>query len=127
MKICFAILSFIFITVTSVAHANTTEQQDIVGSWKRLKPNGEWIVYDYLQDGRLLRATNAQQTLSPLGEYQIQEDIIYFKNNPENYTPVRFVVKMSTCSGHSGKTLFLYDKDSGNAYGCYFRTAGIGD
>lgn len=122
MKKYLTISAFILFVVTAVAHANSTIQQDIIGSWKRLKPNGEWVVYDYQKDGHLLRATDSQQTFSPLGEYEIRKDIIYFKNNPENYTPVRFVVKTSTCSGHSGKTLFLYDKDSGDAYGCYFKT-----
>ncbi|WON78032.1 hypothetical protein [Serratia sp. UGAL515B_01] len=127
MKMYFAILACIFLAGTSVAHAISPERQGIVGSWKRLKPNGEWVIYDYQKDGGLLRATDTQPKLSPFGDYQIEKDIIHFKNNPENYTPVRFVIKMSTCSGHRGETLFLYDKDSGNAYGCYFSTMGSGE
>lgn len=86
-----------------------------------MKPNEGWVIYNYHHDGRLLRATELKPLLSAFGEYEIEEDIIIFKNNPDNYTPVKFKIEISTCSGVVGETLFLYDKESGEVYGCYFR------
>lgn len=96
------------------------EKNSIIGSWKRIKPNEGWVIYSYQKNGLLLRATESNPLISRFGEYEIDEDIIIFKNNPENYTPVKFKIGISTCSGVFGETLFLYDKESGEAYGCYF-------
>lgn len=96
------------------------EENKIIGSWKRVKPNEGWVIYSYQHDGQLLRATESKPLISTFGEYEIDEDIIIFKNNPENYAPVKFKIGNSTCSGVVGETLFLYDKQSGEAYGCYF-------
>lgn len=92
----------------------------IIGSWKRIKDNDQWIMYQYQADGHLLRATDKHPAWQALGGYQIDKDIIHFKNNPDNYTPVRFEIKRGTCHDHTGATLYLYDQKTGDAYGCYF-------
>lgn len=106
---------------SAVACSSPGNDPSLVGRWKRSGDNGQWVIYDYRQDGSLFRATQAQHQPAPFGKYRVAEDHIYFEENPDDYTPVRFKIETGTCSGQTGDTLFLYDKETGKAYGCYFR------
>jgi hypothetical protein len=116
-----AVLAFIPLLFMSASSAVPADGQDLVGRWKRVKENGEWVMYDYRRDGTLLRATDSQHAPLAFGKYRLADDVIHFQESPENYTPVRFAIEKDQCSGHTGITLFLYDRTTGHAYGCYFK------
>lgn len=104
------------------SQANTSvfisKNEDIIGSWTRVKKDGDTITYNYDSNGHLTRF-DEKGIKKALGNYIINDNVIYFLNNPENYTPVTFVIKMDVCNDIKGKTLFLFHKKSGIPYGCY--------